>query len=53
MTLSPDLDTEWINAFPVNAHLSDDVWWSIPNSQASTKHKEEGAKRQIWTTGQN
>ena len=50
MTLSNELVTEWINAFPVMAHMSDamDSLYSEESTDnfSQTKHKEEGSKWQ-------
>ena len=50
MTLSNELVTEWINAFPVMAHMSDamDSLYSEESNDdfKQTRHKEEGSKRQ-------
>jgi hypothetical protein len=49
ITLSPELVTEWIDAFPISVYLSDvmDHLYSeyLPDLSVSTKHKEEGGKR--------
>ena len=50
MTLSNELVTEWINAFPVMVHMSDamDSLYSEESTDnfSQTKHKEEGSKWQ-------
>ena len=49
MTLSSELVTEWINAFPISAYLSDDMdvgyTEEAPSLKVEAKHKEEGWKR--------
>ena len=49
MTLSSELVTEWINAFPISAYLSDvmGVLYTeeAPSLKVEAKHKEEGWKR--------
>ena len=50
MTCSTELVQEWINAFPVMAYMSDTMVSLYSEEAASdiktTKHKEEGSKRQ-------
>ena len=46
MTLSSELVTEWINAFPISAYLSDAMGVlyteEAPSLKMEAKHKEEG-----------
>ena len=50
MTLSAELVTEWINAFPIMAYMSDSMVSLYSEEETenikSPKHKEEGSKRQ-------
>lgn len=54
MTLSPELVTEWIDAFPISVYLSDtmDHLYSEHSQDTLTqaRHKEEGPKRQKLDT---
>ena len=44
MTLSPELISKWINAFPITVHVTnrmDSIYSDIPDKSKQEKHKEE------------